>query len=339
MLIQSNYSLQQFNTFHLDSFSEQFCAVQNEDDAVESLLYARNKELFILGGGSNILLVGNVKGLTLHNQLKGIEKVKEDDNYVWVKASAGENWHTFVLHCIENNWAGVENLSLIPGTVGAGPMQNIGAYGVELKDVFYSLEAIHTQTLEKRTFTHADCQFDYRSSVFKTSEKGNYLITSVTFQLNKKPVFHTSYGAIEQELEKMKVNELSIRAISNAVIQIRQSKLPDPAQIGNAGSFFKNPLISVDHYKSLQFLFPNIPSYPVNETNVKVPAGWLIEQAGWKGKTIGEYGVHIYQALVLVNYGKAKGKDILQLSNQIIEDISLKFNIQLEREVNVIGQS
>lgn len=338
MEIFSNYSLQSLNTFGIKADAEFFARVSTLDEIKEVISWKKNKELFVLGGGSNILLMKKVPGITLHNALKGIELVGEDSEAWLVKAMAGENWHQFVMYGIDQGFAGLENLSLIPGSVGASPMQNIGAYGVELKDVFYSLEALNIHTLETRVFDATACDFGYRTSIFKTKEKGNYIILSVTFRLSKKPIFHTSYGAIEQELEVMGVTNLSIRAVSNAVIRIRQSKLPDPVQLGNAGSFFKNPVITAQHYEQLKEIYPHIPGYLQDEGCVKVPAGWLIEQAGWKGKRFGNCGVHTNQALVLVNYGGATGKEIWELSESIIQDIVSKYNILLEREVNVVGE-
>ena len=274
--------------------------------------------------------------------MKGIKLVKEDEQYVYIKAAAGENWHQFVLHCINNNWAGVENLSLIPGNVGASPMQNIGAYGVEIKDVFYSLEAFHLKEKKTVQFNIDDCAFGYRESVFKKKYKNEFVITSVVFRLNKQPKFNTSYGAIEQELEKMGVKQLSIKVISDAVISIRSSKLPNPEQIGNAGSFFKNPEIESAAFNLLHSKFPGIVGYKLHNDNVKLAAGWLIEQCGpqesvtWKGYREGDAGCHARQALVLVNYGNATGEEIYALSEKIIESVKENFSVSLEREVNII---
>ena len=298
--------------------------------------------MLTLGGGSNILFTKNFDGLVLKNELKGIELVKEDEHHVYIKAAAGENWHQFVLHCINNDWAGVENLSLIPGNVGAGPMQNIGAYGVEIKDVFYSLEAFHLKEKKTVQFNIDDCAFGYRESVFKKKYKNEFVITSVVFRLNKQPKFNTSYGAIEQELEKMGVKQLSIKVISDAVISIRSSKLPNPEQIGNAGSFFKNPEIESAAFNLLHSKFPGIVGYKLHNDNVKLAAGWLIEQCGpqesvtWKGYREGDAGCHARQALVLVNYGNATGEEIYALSEKIIESVKENFSVSLEREVNII---
>ncbi len=292
--------------------------------------------VFILGGGSNILLTKDYDGVVLKNDIKGIEVMHEDVEHVYAKAGAGENWHQFVLHCIGHNWAGVENLSLIPGNIGASPIQNIGAYGVELDDVFWNLEAFHLKEKRIYTFTASDCEFGYRDSVFKNRYKNEFAILSVTFQLKKKPVFHISYGAITEELEKAGVKELSIKAISDAVIKIRSSKLPDPKTIFNSGSFFKNPEVSNEKYNDLVSKFPEIVAFPLAKGTVKLAAGWMIEQCGWKGYRKGDAGVHAKQALVLVNYGDAKGKEIYDLSEEILQSVNKKFGVLLEREVNVI---
>lgn len=338
MNIFENYPLRPLNTFHIDANARYFTAVSTIDEAREVLSSERFRSMprLILGGGSNILFTRDFNGIVIRNELKGIQLVREDADHHYVKAGAGENWHLFVMHCIENNYAGVENLSLIPGNVGAGPMQNIGAYGVELKDVFHELEALNMQTLSLETFSNAACRFGYRESVFKREAKDQYIITSVTFRLNKRPVFNTNYGAIEKELEAMGVQALSIRAISQAVINIRSSKLPDPAKIGNAGSFFKNPVVSIEKYESLKQQFPGIFAYPSSPTEMKLAAGWLIEQCGWKGQTYGDAGVHKLQALVLVNYGNAEGREIYNLSQRILDSVYEKFGVELEREVNIV---
>ena len=267
----------------------------------------------------------------------GIEVVEEFDKYIHIKSKAGENWHTFVMWCLSHDYGGLENLSLIPGNVGSAPIQNIGAYGVELKDVFVSCDAVNVKTLEERTFMFEECHFGYRESIFKQELKGDYIITAVTFKLTKKEhVLQTQYGAIDSELQKTNIEKPTIQDISNAVIAIRQSKLPDPKKIGNSGSFFKNPIISTQDLKTLKQNFPDIPSYIISDTEVKVPAGWLIEKAGFKGKRLGDYGVHENQALVLVNYGNAKGSDIFKLALLIQKTINRIFNIKIETEVNII---
>ena len=274
--------------------------------------------------------------MVLKNEIKGIEKINEDNEFVYVKAGAGENWHQFVLNCIDQNWAGVENLSLIPGNTGAGPMQNIGAYGVEIKDVFFELEAFHLHDKQLVKFSLTDCGFGYRESIFKRKYRDVFAILNVTFKLRKQPVFNTSYGAIASELEKAGIRQISIKAISDAVIRIRRSKLPDPAVIGNAGSFFKNPEVAATKFAALQDQFPGIVGYPLPGAAVKLAAGWLIEQCGWKGYRKGDAGCHVNQALVLVNYGKANGKEIFDLSSAILKSVQDKFDVQLEREVNII---
>lgn len=336
MQLQENVSLLPYNTFHINAIARHFGIFSSVDDLQEILGAAGNTPLLVVGGGSNILFTQNFNGLVLKNNLLGVELIKEDSLHYYIKAWAGENWHNFVLYCIERNYAGVENLSLIPGCVGASPMQNIGAYGVEIKDVFDELEAYDLEDQKIVRFTLNDCAFGYRESVFKNIYKGRFIILNVTYRLNKQPAFNTSYGAIEQELQSMGVHTLSIKNISQAVINIRSSKLPNPAEIGNAGSFFKNPQVSVEQYNALKQQYPTIPAYPVNDTYIKLAAGWLIEQCGWKGYRNGDAGVHAKQALVLVNYGNATGNDIFTLSCNIIESVQSKFNISLEREVNII---
>jgi UDP-N-acetylmuramate dehydrogenase len=277
-----------------------------------------------------------VEGLVLKNEIMGIQKIKEDENFVYVQAGAGENWHQFVQTCIANNWCGVENLSLIPGHVGATPMQNIGAYGVEIKEVFYELEAFHLQDKKPYTFTLQDCEFGYRESVFKKRYKGQFVILQVTYKLSRQPRLNTGYGAIEQELERMKVQQPTIRDVSKAVINIRSSKLPDPQKIGNAGSFFKNPSVSKEQFQLLHASFPDIVGYQNADGSVKLAAGWLIEQCGWKGFRRGDAGCHARQALVLVNYGSASGQEIYRLSEEIMQSVKAKFGVALEREVNIV---
>lgn len=337
MNLQENISLKPFTTFGIDQKAKFFTCVATLSELKTALLAAKEKQLpvFILGGGSNILLTRDIEGLVIKLEIKGIHLVKEEGDQLWVEVGAGEMWHELVLHSIAQDWAGLENLSLIPGTVGASPMQNIGAYGVEIKDVFDSLQAMHRETLEMHSFNAKACQFGYRESVFKQTLKDQYVITSVTFRLSKTPNFHLEYGAIREVLVANGIDQPSIRAISDAVIQIRQSKLPDPKEIGNAGSFFKNPAIPTAQFDILKAAYPSIPGYPSAE-GVKVAAGWLIEQAGWKGKRIGDVGVHTKQALVLVNYGGGSGEEIKSLSQQIQASVLEKFGIQLHPEVNFI---
>lgn len=338
MNIQENISLQPYNTFGIDKKARFFYVVNTLEELRDGLHYAKTHALnvLILGGGSNILLTSDWDGLVLFNQLRGIEILQEDENHVWVEAGAGENWHAFVMHCLENNWGGLENLSLIPGTVGASPMQNIGAYGVEIKDSFISLQALNRESLTVEVFDSEACQFGYRESIFKNTHKDKYIILSVQFKLTKQNhLLHTSYGSIQATLESKGINTPTIQDISNAVIEIRSSKLPDPKVIGNAGSFFKNPTIYSHQFQQLQKSYPDIPSFPT-EQGVKIPAAWLIQQCGWKGKAIGAIGVHKDQPLVLVNFGGGDGKAIVQLSKDIQASVFDKFGIMLHPEVNFI---
>ncbi len=314
LTVQRGVSLRPYTTFGIEAQANYFADIASETDldTLFQLTEFTSLPKLILGGGSNLLLTQDFPGLALRLTLGGIDVVREDDLHIYVQAGAGVGWHDLVMYCVDNNFAGMENLSLIPGTVGAAPMQNIGAYGVEIEQIFDHLEAVHIDTGEKRRFEHADCRFGYRESVFKHELKGQYIITSVTFRLNKTPTFHTRYGAISETLTEMGITDetMSIRAISDAVIQIRRSKLPDPAEIGNAGSFFKNPEIPAAQFDQLKATYPAMPGYPLGTDVVKVPAGWLIEQAGWKGYRSGDAGVHAKQALVLVNYGRATGHEI-----------------------------
>lgn len=352
--LAENISLRAYNTFGIEAKARFFGEFGSEEDLRALLEEAKDHRphpgvrsrsqppVFILGGGSNILLANDIEGFVFKNEVHGIEELHEDNDYVYIKAGAGENWHRFVLYCLERNWAGLENLSLIPGNVGASPMQNIGAYGVEIAEVFWSLEAFHLQEQKVVTFTLGDCGFGYRESVFKNKYKGQFAILNVTYRLRKKPVFHTAYGAIQQELEKMGVKDLTIQAISQAVINIRSSKLPDPNVTGNAGSFFKNPEITVFEYEALKKKFPDVVAYALVNGNYKLAAGWLIEHCGpgtetsWKGYREGDAGVHPRQALVLVNYGNATGKNVYDLSERILQSVQQKFGVLLEREVNII---
>ena len=335
-MISNNTSLKAFNTFGLDVKSKRFARFSNIEE-LSIILSERNDDpLLILGGGSNVLLTQDFPGLVLKNEIKGYEITEEDDEIVLVKAGSGEVWHEFVLHNIERNYGGTENLSLIPGSVGASPMQNIGAYGVEIKDIFVELEAYHIKTGEIHTFNHAECHFGYRESVFKREKKGEYIIISVTYRLTKKHKINVVYGAILEELQHKGISEPTIKSVSNAIIAIRSSKLPDPKELGNAGSFFKNPVVDVSILNEIKKTQPTVPNYPAPNSQVKLAAGWLIEKAGWKGVRIENCGVHKNQALVLVNYGGSTGEEILDLSSKIIMDVEQKFGISLEREVNII---
>ena len=333
MNILRDISLKPFNTFGIDMPAACFVELEDMHQLLE--LSDTDRPRHILGGGSNILLTAPVTGLVIRNRLTGITQVHEDNDHVWLKVNSGEIWHNFVLFAINENLGGVENLALIPGTVGAAPIQNIGAYGVEAKETIACVTFWHWEDRKFISYNTGQCRFGYRDSIFKHELKDKVFITSVVFKLKKKPVFNTSYGAIEQELQKKGIKELSVKAIAAAVISIRTGKLPDPHIIGNAGSFFKNPTIPVSYYNELKAAHPLIPSYPVSSDLVKVPAGWLIEQCGWKGYRNGDAGVHALQALVLVNYGHAGGNDIWQLSVQIVDSVKNKFGIDLEREVQV----
>ncbi|MBX7205867.1 MAG: UDP-N-acetylmuramate dehydrogenase [Bacteroidia bacterium] len=335
---ETHISLKPYNTFGIEVQADKLVHIQTLEQLKELIRSGAftSGPFLILGGGSNVLFTKDVKGLVVRNELKGIEVLREDDSYVWVKAMGGEVWHEFVLWSIERNFGGIENLSLIPGTVGAAPMQNIGAYGVEIKDTFDSLEALDLKTGALKVFSQTDCKFGYRESIFKNEVKGSYFIASVTFKLHKHPVFNNSYGAIQQVLEQNGVKELSIKAISDAVIAIRSSKLPNPAVIGNAGSFFKNPEIDITHFNTLKEQYPSIVGYPTSPGKIKVAAGWLIEQCGWKGKRVGNTGSHKDQALVLVNYGGVKGEEVYQLAETIKKSVADKFGIHIQTEVNII---
>lgn len=329
-------NVKRYTTFGVDAQADEIHEFSSVDELKRLLTQFKDQNIMILGGGSNVLFTRDFNGVILVNKIKGITIVQENNEEVLLKVGAGEVWHDFVIHCVNNGWSGVENLSLIPGSVGASPMQNIGAYGVEIKDVFVQLEALNKKSHEIETFDNASCEFGYRESVFKRALKDQYVITSVTYRLSKSPQINSSYGAINAELQERGIDSPTIKDISDVVIAIRQSKLPDPKEIGNAGSFFKNPIVPKSTLEKIQENYENVPNYPVDEKHVKLAAGWLIEQAGWKGKTFNNYGVHKRQALVLVNYGGAKGKDIFELSNEIINDIENKFGITLEREVNMI---
>lgn len=332
-----NYPLIKLNTFGMDVKARRFAAFASVNELQELLNQwkASAHELLVLGGGSNILFTKDFEGTVLKNELKGINLAGENESHFFVKAAAGEVWHELVMYCVQKGYQGIENMALIPGCVGAAPMQNIGAYGVELKDIFEELEAMEIATGKTRIFGLADCAFGYRESVFKHGLKNKYVITSVTLRLNKVPKYNTSYGNIVQELEARGISDPNMRDIAEAVISIRRSKLPDPAQIGNAGSFFKNPEVPLEQYEKLKQDYPQLVGYPVGHQQVKLAAGWLIEQAGWKGKTFDGYGVHKNQALVLVHYGGATGSQVFELSEQIIRSVKEKFGVTLYREVNI----
>ncbi len=338
MKVQENISLKPYNTFGIDVNARYFVEVTTIPELIAALSLKNYPEPFILGGGSNMLLTKDLNKLVIYVNLKGKYIISQDTSHALVTAMAGENWHELVQWALAHNLGGIENLSLIPGNVGSAPIQNIGAYGVELKDVFERCTAVHSKTKKQKTFSLKACKFGYRTSIFKEKEKGNYIITSVTLKLTKNNhKINTTYGAIESYLQEQNIKDPTIQDVSNAVIAIRKSKLPDPAEIGNSGSFFKNPVIPKQAFNTLQQKYPNMPFYKVSEDQYKVPAGWLIEQCGFKGKRFGDAGVHTKQALVLVNYGSATGKEILELSNKIQETVKKQFDIALENEVNIIA--
>ncbi|MEQ9308476.1 MAG: UDP-N-acetylmuramate dehydrogenase [Balneolaceae bacterium] len=336
--IKEQFDLSKFNTMGIKAIARFFVEIHSVDELKEALNFASENKLqiLVLGGGSNILFVDDFPGLVILNQIKGMKIISEIDAEVTIKIGAGENWHNTVLFCVENGFGGIENLSLIPGTVGAAPIQNIGAYGTELKDVFVSLEAFLIEEGEVKIFSKSECKFGYRDSIFKKELKGKVIITSVTLKLSKNAVPNIEYASLKEKLNQKGIKNPKIKEVSTAVIEVRESKLPDPKKIGNTGSFFKNPVISVYQFDALKSLNKTIPSYPVSERQVKVPAGWLIEQTGWKGKRLGDAGVHDKQALVLVNHGKATGKEIWALAQDIIESVHQKFDIRLTPEVNIL---
>jgi UDP-N-acetylmuramate dehydrogenase len=337
--IHENIDLLPFNTFKISARAKYFVTIQSIEDLQQLLLSEtfRQNRYLILGGGSNVLLTGDYDGLVIKNEIKGIQLKGETDDQVSLKVGAGENWHQFVMYCVDHNYGGIENLSLIPGTVGAAPMQNIGAYGVEIREVIHNVEAVELSTGDIHTFNNAECRFGYRESIFKQELKNKYFISSITLSLTKSGHrFNVSYGAIGEVLREKHQNDLSVKNISDAVIFIRKNKLPDPALIGNAGSFFKNPSVEADVFENIRRSYPSVPSFPGEHNLIKVPAGWLIEQTGWKGKTLENIGVHKHQALVIVNYGGGEGKKIWELAMQIQSSVKQKFDITLQPEVNVI---
>lgn len=338
MQILSDIELKDLTTFHIPARARHFAEVTSVDDILElqnTKVFRENKKL-ILGGGSNLLLTKDFDGLVVKVSIPGITLEREDMHHYYLRVEAGVVWHQFVMHCVDHGYAGVENMALIPGQTGAAPMQNIGAYGVEMKDVCTRVEAIHVDTGEVVSFTAADCDFGYRESVFKNKLKDQFIITAVHFRLNKEPRFNISYGDIKATLDEMKVFDLNIKAVSEAVIKIRSSKLPDPAILGNAGSFFKNPTVSFEKCSELIAQYPLMPNYPQASGEVKLPAGWLIEQCGWKGKRVGNTGSHARQALVLVNYGGATGHEVYQLAMDIRQSVMDKFGVEINPEVNLI---
>lgn len=333
--IQSDISLKKYNTFGIAEVAAHFIEITEPTqllNAYEAGIF--EKDFLTLGSGSNILFTQPYTGYVIKINIKGIQ-AKSIQQDIFVTAGAGEIWNDLVWFCIHNNYGGIENMALIPGTVGASPVQNIGAYGTELMDIFYSCIAFDTQEGVFRIFYNEDCKFSYRDSIFKSEQKGRYIITEVTYKLNSTPKINTSYGAINAELKNRNIDTPTIRDIAEVVSFIRVEKLPDPSTVGNAGSFFKNPIIPINKYKELKELFPDIVSYNMPDGSIKLAAGWLIEQCGWKGKVVGQAGVWKNQALVLINVQSATGTEIFELSSKIINDVNQKFKISLEREVNI----
>ena len=337
MILLNNFSLKNYNTFGIEAKAQQFVAVHSVSELKSILEQNKSNKKFILGGGSNMLLTKDIEALVIHIDLKGKKILKEDDDFVWIESQAGENWHEFVQWNIDQDFGGLENMSLIPGNVGTTPVQNIGAYGTEMKDTFVSCEAINIENQEIKSFSKEECNFGYRESIFKNEVKDQYVITSVVFKLTKRNhKINTSYGDIIAELAKNNITNPSLKDVSNAVIAIRKSKLPDPAELGNSGSFFKNPILLKTDFEKINQKFPEMRFFDISETEVKVPAGWLIEQAGLKGKRFGDAGIHKNQALVLVNYGGATGQEILNVSKTVQDTVFEKFGIHIEAEVNII---
>ena len=338
MNIIENYPLLKLNTFGIDIKAKYFTSINTINELIEvtKTNVFKDLELLILGGGSNILLTKDFDGLVILNNIKGKEIIDQNQQSIFLKIGAGENWHELVMYCVDNGWGGIENLSLIPGNTGTAPMQNIGAYGVEIKETFVELEALEISSGKIVKFNNSDCEFGYRESVFKNKMKNQYIILNITLELKKNPVLNINYGDVKAILESQNIKNPDIKEVSNAIISIRQSKLPDPKKIGNSGSFFKNPIVSLNLLELIKKKYPNVVNYEINENEFKIAAGWLIERAGWKGKKFNNYGIHEKQALVLVNYGLANGMEIFELSEKIILDIKDKFGIKLEREVNII---
>lgn len=337
IIIEECYSLKSYNTFGVQCLARIFAEASNLEDlqTIVSVFRDDHRPKLILGGGSNLLFTDDFDGVVIYPDLKGIEVVDHNHEHVWVKAYAGENWDKFVAHCVSKRWAGIENLSLIPGNVGACPIQNIGAYGIEVKDVIETIETIDLQTGEIRNFSNAECHFGYRDSIFKHEAKHQYIITAVTFKLAKNAACKTDYKDVTEELKSF--SEVNVATVRQSIINIRQRKLPDPEKLGNAGSFFKNPTIPVDVYNALKVDFPEMTGFPVNDQFIKVPAAWLIQTSGWKGKREGNVGTHQTQPLVIVNYGEATGKEIFEFGKKIQQSVQQKFGIELEMEVNIIN--
>tara|TARA_B110000879_G_C11137642_1_gene498827 strand:- start:822 stop:1838 length:1017 start_codon:yes stop_codon:yes gene_type:complete len=338
MNVLENYPLKKFNTFGINVKSKYLVEVNSTEEILEIIESEKFKNFkkLVLGGGSNVLFTKDYNGLIILNKIKGKKVTYQDADSVKLLVGAGENWHELVMYTVEKGWGGIENLSLIPGNTGTAPMQNIGAYGVEIKDTFVELEALEISTGKIEKFNKEKCKFAYRESIFKNEKKNQYIILNITLELNKNPKLSVNYGEIKNDLKNKNIHLPTIKDVSEAIISIRKRKLPDPKKIGNSGSFFKNPVVNFNKLKKLKEKHPNIVNYPINKNEFKIAAGWMIEKAGWKGKTINNYGVHKNQSLVLVNYGDAKGIEIYNLSKKIIVDIEEKFGISLVREVNII---
>ncbi|ANQ48485.1 UDP-N-acetylmuramate dehydrogenase [Flammeovirga sp. MY04] len=334
-MIEPNISLLPYHTFGAKVQAKEFTTVKSENELVE-ILKEQPKKFLLLGGGSNILFTQDFEGLIIKNEIPGFEVINETDEYVDLQIGAGENWHETVMKTVQKGWQGIENLALIPGTVGAAPIQNIGAYGVEAKDVILSVDFINHDNLEKTTFSKEECNFGYRNSIFKHDLKGKASITSIKIRLSKKWKFNTSYGAINDKILEKNIKELTPDSLANIIIEIRNSKLPDPKVIGNCGSFFKNPVISKLEADKIISNYPSAPHYVIDENHTKIPAGWLIEQSGWKGKIKGNVGTYSKQALVLINNGGATGEEAWDLAMTIKRDVFTKFGIEIEPEVNII---
>lgn len=334
--IKENFSLKKYNTFGIDVKTKYFIEYSSINELINFLDIKRKQDLplMILGGGSNVLLTKDYEGYMLHSTIKGIEIIDETDNFVKIRVGAGEDWDEFVNYCVDHNWGGIENLSLIPGNVGTSPIQNIGAYGVEVKDVITEVETVEIESLKLFTIKNEECKFGYRDSIFKRELKGKHIVNYVIFKLNKQAVFKIEYGNLKEELKKY--NQVNLKNIRQAVVSIRESKLPNPEEIGNSGSFFKNPVINKNQAKELKVQYSEIPMYNQENGMVKIPAAWLIENAGWKGKRLGDAGVHDKQALVLVNYGGATGLEILHLAQEIQKSVKEKFSVHIEMEVNIV---
>lgn len=337
--LSQNISLKDYNTFGVKANAKYFLKIESSGDIVDFFSSNRDflrEERLILGGGSNLLFMDDFNGLIIYPAIRGIKVVSETDQTMDIEAGAGENWDDFVALCVERGWGGTENLSLIPGNIGAVPVQNIGAYGVEAESIIVNVNGISLDNLEKRCIAGDECNFEYRNSIFKTALKGKFVVTSVVFRLSKNPSFTLTYGVLKAELEKFEA--IDLKTVRDAVISIRESKLPDPKKIGNAGSFFKNPIVNNEIAQRIKDQYGGVPIYEAGEGRVKIAAGWLIEKSGWKGKSIGNAAVHDKQALVIVNKGNATGREIYTLSEQIRADVYSKFGIELEPEVNIIGE-